>query len=92
MEQINFAVQKPDPAFILIMRMSNGIVEHEVAREVLLSGTLATAEPTGFEFSLTSVNSFCCPSRKTLSQAACTGAIAWQSSSSRHLTTVYGST
>ena len=56
MEQINFAVHKPDPAFILIMRMSNGIVEHEVAREVLLSGTLATAEPTGVEVSLTNAD------------------------------------
>jgi hypothetical protein len=35
------------------MRMPNGIVEHEVPREVLLSGTLATAEPTGVEFSVT---------------------------------------
>jgi hypothetical protein len=51
MEQINFAVHKPDPAFILIMRMPNGIVEHEVAREVLLGGTLATAEPTGVRLS-----------------------------------------
>jgi len=49
-------------------------------------------EPTGIEFSLTSVDSLCCPSRQALAKTACPGATAGQYASSRHLSTVCEST
>jgi hypothetical protein len=41
--------------------MPNGIVEHEVAREVLLSGTVAMAEPTGFGYAVANFLPLPCP-------------------------------